>query len=553
MKRFLPLALALLLLTGCTSLPDASAPQPFDVSLPDSAPIQLAADGPSPDSDPSALVTDFLLACAAGANDDFATARLFLTSASAQEWNPAEQVLIYDTATRPLVKSGEEDGDRVAVTISAQGVASVDANGVLTRSTDSQIAATLALVKENGQWRIDAPENAFIISQASFNASYELVNLYFPATTGDALVPDPRWYPSRRLSAHLLKGLIAGPEKGISQAVTSAIPGGTTISSQGIEVREGVASVSLEAPVPESSAARSLLHWQIARTLAQDASISAVELKVSGIDLGDAPLPEGPAFSLDTRVGLNESAIGTISAMTVVPLNLAEQPLEGASAPAMSPVTHDLVAWRHEGELRIERGGAEPESARVTQQSSGAPSIDRFDYVWAAAPTGEIAARSDGTVIEVPIEGGEDAPVHSVAISPDGARALIVREGEEGGTLWIGAVLRDTEGAPRSILGLKSGGSYPTGVIDATWTDGTSFVVAVARADDGRGGGSGLIGVDLGGFGSAISTPEDIVSLSAGSSAMNLCVLDSRGGVHCRSGALWQDVPASFKEIRFPG
>lgn len=233
MKRLLALALALLLLTGCTSLPDASAPQPFDVSIPDSAPIQLAADGPSPDSDPSTLVTDFLLACAAGANDDFATARLFLTSGSAQEWNPAEQVLIYDTATRPLVKSGAEDGDRVSVTVSAQGVASVDANGILTRSTDSQITASLALVKENGQWRIDAPENAYIISQASFSASYELTNLYFPATTGDALVPDPRWYPSRRLSTHLLKGLVGGPEKGISQAVTNAIPGGTTIPSRG--------------------------------------------------------------------------------------------------------------------------------------------------------------------------------------------------------------------------------------------------------------------------------------------------------------------------------
>lgn len=552
-RRFFFFAFSLFFLAGCTSLPDASAPQPFDVSVPDSAPIQLAADGPSLDSDPNTLVSDFLLACAAGVNDDFATARLFLTSASAQEWNPTEQVLIYDTATRPVVKSGEEKEGHLLVSVNAKGVASLDSDGVLTPSPEAQIAASFALVKEKGQWRIDAPENAFIISQASFNAAYELAHLYFPATTGDALVPDPRWYPSRRLATHLLKGLIGGPEETIARVVTTAIPGGTSLSSQGIEIREGVASVFLDGPLPETASARSLLRWQMTHTLAQDTSILAVDVKVSGIDLVDAPLPEGPTFSLDTRIGLNESAIGVLSAMTLVPLKLSEQPRATASAPAMSPVTSDLVAWRHEGELRIEKTGGEAESAHVTHESSGTPSIDRFGYVWAAAPEGAIAVRSDASVIELALEGSKDLSIRSLAISPDGARALMIAEGEAGGALWIGTVLRDSEGAPRSILGVEPLRSYATGVSDVAWTDGTSFVVALARSDEGRGSGGGLVAVDVGGFGSAISTPDDVVSLSAGSSARNLCVVDVQRKVHCRSGALWQEMPGTVKEIRFPG
>ena len=118
---FLASLLVLALFTAaCTSLPKASESAPFDVSGHMTNQVELSADGPARNSEPMTLVSDFLLACAAGANDDFATARLFLSSDSAQRWHPEQQVLIYDTASRPtLTLSSPEGGNTAEVSISA--------------------------------------------------------------------------------------------------------------------------------------------------------------------------------------------------------------------------------------------------------------------------------------------------------------------------------------------------------------------------------------------------------------------------------------------------
>lgn len=86
MRRALALVTcAALALAGCASLPTSSAPTTFDVSARDGSGIQFSAEGPVDGSDASTLVTDFLRACAAGTQDDYATARLFLTASSARE------------------------------------------------------------------------------------------------------------------------------------------------------------------------------------------------------------------------------------------------------------------------------------------------------------------------------------------------------------------------------------------------------------------------------------------------------------------------------------
>ena len=109
MKRPLVLAaLACVILAGCTSLPRSSAPAPFDVSSRDGSGVQFSAEGPSDGSDAATLVNDFLLACAAGPQDDFATARLFLSASSARTWQPDTEILLYDTDTTPAITAGSE-------------------------------------------------------------------------------------------------------------------------------------------------------------------------------------------------------------------------------------------------------------------------------------------------------------------------------------------------------------------------------------------------------------------------------------------------------------
>ena len=286
MRRLLALAAcACLALAGCASLPRSSAPAPFDAPAREGSGIQFSAEGPLDGSDASTLVSDFLLACAAGPQDDYATARLFLTSASARSWQPEAEILVYDTDTAPSVSAGTENAAQAEVTVSVLGVASIDATGVLTRSNASVVTRSLTLVREEGQWRIDAPDNMILISQAALTASYTLAHLYFPTTDGTDLVPDPRWYPTRRLASHLLTGLVAGPRPALETAVSNAIPAGTTLPSHGVEVADGVARVELNATMPPGEGARASLAWELTRTLKQAADVSSVSVSLSGESL----------------------------------------------------------------------------------------------------------------------------------------------------------------------------------------------------------------------------------------------------------------------------
>ena len=312
MKRPLVLAaLACVILAGCTSLPRSSAPAPFDVSSRDGSGVQFSAEGPSDGSDAATLVNDFLLACAAGPQDDFATARLFLSASSARTWQPDTEILLYDTDTTPAITAGSETASQVDVTVSVLGVASVDSSGVLTRVDASTASHTFTLVREDGQWRINAPDNMVLMSRAAFTASYSLVNLYFPTQEGSDLVADPRWYPSRRLASYLLAGLVAGPSQALAPVTANAIPAGTTIPSHGVDVSDGVAHVELNAVMPASEGGRESLAWELTRTLTQAADVSQVSVSLSGETLEASDPPAGPTYSLDTLVGAGPDGWGS--------------------------------------------------------------------------------------------------------------------------------------------------------------------------------------------------------------------------------------------------
>lgn len=541
--------IALLPLGACTSLPTASAPAPFEVSTPSTDPIELSADGPAKDSDAATLVADFLLACAAGTNDDFATARLFLSSRSAQRWAPVKQILIYDTASRPTVSVDSSSGPtHASVTVAALAVASVNEHGVLTRAQDSSIIENFDLVRENGQWRIDAPGDFFIVSQASFLASYQRIFLYFPASTGDALVPDPRWYPSRRLATYLLAGLVDGPVASLSGAVTNAIPAGTTIPSQSVEIVERTARVALDATLPSSVTERSLIVWEVTKTLLQDPSISEVRLEISDVDLSELPTPSGPSYSLDMRVGMSEGSIGMMSAAKIAPLALPVQPEDGALSPAISPTSSGLVAWREGSTLVIVQGEA---SHTVNVGAVGAPSLDRFGYVWTITNAKVQAITGGGQVTDVPLS--QEVGMWRVVISPDGARALLMRRTTEGATVLLASVERDGAGVPTGFSGLETIGELGAAVHDVSWVGEDSFVAIRTKSAGSAGEGLELVSVDLGGLIEVTSVPDGASSVSAGSHEENVCVRTSSGSVHCRAGALWQDMPADITEVRFPG
>ena len=546
-RRLMPLAIAACLaLAGCTSLPTSSAPAPFDVSAKDGSGIQFSAEGPSADADAATLVNDFLLACAAGPQDDYATARLFLSAASARSWQPETEILVYDTDTAPSVTAGSETATQVDVTVAVLGVASVDASGVLTRVATSTVSRTFTLVREEGQWRINNPENMVLMSRASFTASFSLANLYFPTAEGGDLVADPRWYPSRRLASHLLAGLVEGPRQSLAPVTANAIPPGTTVPSQGLDVADGVARVELNAVMPSSESARTTLAWELVRTLTQVADVLRVNASLSGDVLDMQAIPVPPTYSLDTLVGAGPGGIGLVSSSSVTELTAVTD----ASNPTVSPVDSSLIAWSGTDGVYAQRGGTTV--AFLPGQAPLGPSVDRFGWVWGPATASSVSVGGgvDGA-FSVSVESESAGQIRAVRISPDGTRALVLRGSDA--SAWVGVVERGASGRPLAIRSLEEIPLEHGSVVDVSWTTSTGLALVVRpTGEDDQ-----LVTMPLGGLPSNVSLPIRVTSMSAGgsSSAVVITGTDAAGReqVLIRSGALWQNAPDTLTSARYAG
>ena len=546
-RRLMPLALAACLaLAGCTSLPTSSAPAPFDVSAKDGSGIQFSAEGPSADADAATLVNDFLLACAAGPQDDYATARLFLSAASARSWQPETEILVYDTDTAPSVTAGSETATQVDVTVAVLGVASVDAFGVLTRVATSTVSRTFTLVREEGQWRINNPENMVLMSRASFTASFSLANLYFPTAEGGDLVADPRWYPSRRLASHLLAGLVEGPRQSLAPVTANAIPPGTTVPSQGLDVADGVARVELNAVMPSSESARTTLAWELVRTLTQVADVLRVNASLSGDVLDMQAIPVPPTYSLDTLVGAGPGGVGLVSSSSVTELAAVTD----ASNPTVSPVDSSLIAWGGTDGVYAQRGGTTV--AFLPGHAPLGPSVDRFGWVWGPATASSVSVGGgvDGA-FSVSVESESAGQIRAVRISPDGTRALVLRGSDA--TAWVGVVERGASGRPLAIRSLEEIPLEHGSVVDVSWTTSTGLALVVRpTGEDDQ-----LVTMPLGGLPSSVSLPIRVTSMSAGgsSSAVVITGTDAAGReqVLIRSGALWQNAPDTLTSARYAG
>lgn len=549
------LACVALVLGACASLPEGGAAQPFDVSVPDVGPVDLAAGGPTEGSTPEELISDFLLASAAGPTDDFATARLYLTQEAATTWKPDAGVEVYPTETTPGIVSAGGDGDADEVTLKVEAVASVDDDGVLTRTEDSStISREFHLAKVGGEWRIASLDDGIVLSQASFTSAYRQVDLYFPATTGDALVADPRWYPAKRLTTHLLTGLVAGPQASLGSAVTTAVPEGTTIPSQGMDISDHVARVTLNATLPGDEEAQRLLAWQVVETLTQADTVTSVELTVSGTVVSTDDLPSSPAYRQDSAVGLSDGAVVSLTGSTLHEVLDAQDVGSDPSHPALDPTDGGIVAWTSDDSVQV-RNTAGTVTATAAVHSPTWPSVDRFGWTWTlssdtpgAAP---VLLAADGTVTGLKAPFSDASTVAAMRVSPDGARVLILRVLGSTRSVWVAPVLRDSGGEPTGLGTATEVAGLSSGVLDVSWA-GSSTLVALHSAG-GTTGDAELVVVPIGGFVTTLGAPAEAATVSAGASADSVLVETPGGNVYARSGSVWQTVSAEVSQLHYPG
>ncbi|MCD4556740.1 LpqB family beta-propeller domain-containing protein [Schaalia sp. lx-100] len=543
--------------SSCSSLPRAGRPLPFDVKAPVNAPIELVAGGPQEDTTPERLVQDFLLACAAGTSDYFATARLFLTQGSAQKWDPTAHVQIFATDSSPQVSLKEpENMDKTKVVVGAAALASLDDTGVLKRAEGSSVSNTYTLVKEKGQWRIDSPPDGILMSQAAFMASYSRASLYFPAHAGDILVSDPRWYPTRRLASYLLDGLVQGPRADLESVVTNAVPAGTRLESHSVEVSDGIAKVQLEGPAPADAHDQELMQWQIARTLTGVRTISSVKISVSGQTFHDFEMPEDKESAVDSPLVLTAQGIGRL-----VGGDFRSSPLRGvdplARAIAVGSTSTSPYAWVSEGELHIVDSTGETERIVPLDEGCAADpriSIDRFGWVWSCGSSAGTlkASHMQDRDVNIPVDVADAGYVRMAAVSAQGSYVVMLREYEGSVGAWLGVVVRDRDGTPREIKNVNVIDGARTGIEDLSWA-GEQTIVALQRMQRSGVEETFLLTVDVGGFTQRSSVSSEAVGITAGSSPFALAVLFKDGTYQLRSGALWQSLSTDISLLRYPG
>lgn len=231
--------LAALGLLGCQAIP-GSGPVSEGLASLDQAeqPVQFDSGGPAEGASQEDIVRGFVRAMTTSV-DDYAVAREFLTPAYGPQWDPSAGVFV-DEGNQPYHSAGDDIGE-----LRLSGHATVDARGTLTPlPAGSEDAMRFEFEQVGEEWRISSAPNGIILDRTTFAAVWAPRQLYF-LSGDDRLVPETRWFLNRAslISTQIVGELLAGPADTEAQALRTAFPAGTVLTSSAVPVNNGIARI----------------------------------------------------------------------------------------------------------------------------------------------------------------------------------------------------------------------------------------------------------------------------------------------------------------------
>jgi Lipoprotein LpqB beta-propeller domain len=487
-------ALAAVAAAGCAAVPSSGAPR----TAPGAASqvqqfVQPIPPRPQPGWTPDQVVQGFLAASASFAGNH-AAARRFLAPATRRTFRPSWAVTVVSgqplISTNPFGPANQGDSDVLAtVTLSGQQVASISDIGQYFDNPGSHdYVFQLEKAKGSGEWLITRlPRNApLLLTQDNFDQVYQPRNLYFWASQGPSLVPEPVFAPQEDtyadVATNLVKALLrTGPADGqelswlAAATLTSFPPGTTLIGKVGFSGSAAVVNLGGSAARAPAGRLRSMAD-QLVTTLTStsygEAPIAkSVDLEVNG-QLRDtaqagsyieqlpgsgssAPLyylagGGQQAGSVSTWTGTAGQAIRNLSGRAQIAFSQvaisAGVPLPGEPA---GDTTVALPDEQLAGTVPSGRGcgvwygplaGTAPLALRVLPDADSGPCTsvtwDSAGNIWAVTAAGiwvlPAGSRAPAAVSLPPLPGGSAAPYHvlAVRIAPDAVRvAMLVQTG----------------------------------------------------------------------------------------------------------------------------
>jgi hypothetical protein len=466
--------------------------------------LQALVPGPGPGDSPEQIVQGFMRA-GLSARSEYEAARLFLTTERATDWRPSQQTLVYSDevklsgfADNPQAPAGDEPTTSSGI-VSVQVVATIDATGhLLHDSTDRRQNVGFSLVRQKGEWRLDAVPDMTLISADDLEFVFSRFAVYFLDPTGSYLVPDARWLPDTDSTPTLLAALLLdGPTAFLAGAVVSAFPEGVELAPpSGVGIEDGLASVDLtsqarSAPPPQ----RALMRSQMLATLQQVAEVADVTLTVEN---GPLEVPESTVRRQpDGRGGLVVLREGVL-------LRLDNGAFaEVAGVPPLADLDPEAIAADYStarfavltgggGELRLLRVDKPVADPVLVADRLTRPSFDWRGWVWSTAADceGTVSAVSpEGRVVEVNASWLDGRQLTAMRVSREGARVIVASSGPDGPRLDLASVIRDGAGAPVTLQQADPAlvGDNLAAVDDVAWIDELQ-VAALGRrpADQGE-------------------------------------------------------------------
>lgn len=525
----------LLALTACTGLP-ASGPvnpgnQPRDAS--ESQPFDLVPDPPIAGSSPQQIVDGFLRA-GSGVQNDWATARLYLTPDFSKQWSPQAGVTIESPTERPAATAASpapgatDSPDTVTITQRITAEAVVLDSGEYT-PFEGNVPLEFRLVRVDGEWRIDEANDGVVLSPDVFELVYQPAAIQYFAPSWEYLVPDVRWYPRPLAATRAVQALVGGARSSwLQTSVVSAFPEGVSLVGNAVTISGGEATVELSAGVRGlEPITLDRMQTQLRQSLAS-VDVGSVQMTVDNTPLDAQEVSLHHArVSTSPLVKLSGGDFGFLGSETLEPVPGLSGAIASIDARAIS-VAADMrsaaVLTVSGAVVRVDFEGRVT-SLDTTRRSLAAASIDPSGAVWSVPHDDPDAflvfPAGSSQPISVTAPWAAASHLDAFQVSRDGTRlaALVSAHGRT--EVWLAGIMRDRDGSRISLSEPQVLAAVPGNGIDLAWLDADHLGVVLTAE-----GSTMLLRQPVGGPGSFTKVSAAVTAIAGGNSSVRLRTSD---------------------------
>ncbi|MEV0332118.1 MtrAB system accessory lipoprotein LpqB [Nocardia sp. NPDC050717] len=501
----------LLVLSGCASLPESSAPQALGTI--NRAPTSEGPPPPQSGRDPDLLVGDFLTASADPANRH-AAARQYMAPDAAAEWNDEASTTIVD---RPDTLRESRSGDKASYVIRARKVGELAGDGSY-RAVEGTLENKIEMSKIDGEWRITDLPDGVVFDSSTFEKVYRRYVLQYVDPASSVLVPDPRWVsvPRAQLTERLVAMLGSGPQSTIAPVVRNQLAAPISVrgpitkaNNEPGEVGIGIGGVRIDFAGAGNlgQRERELLAAQVVMTLAGADILGPYVLLADGKPLDDRYAANGwsvadlDQFSASApgqnRIGLHALRNGTLVQVTqdgiVTPsgsfgeaTNLqsvgisADGQFVAAVAdtgrPAPEPGRTLLIGNYGAKAFGVAEGATIARPSWTADGGAAWTVVDGDRVIRAVTDraTGNVSVQDVDTSALFEGSGAPRPPISEVVVSRTGVRAALIADGK----VYVAVVERGGDGRYALTRPVPVALGLSTRAVSLSWVTGDTLMVA---------------------------------------------------------------------------